>query len=151
VSVRERNLENLERGLDAFSRGAFDEVIDTVHPEIEWHITFRLPDRPHAKDVYRGRKEVEELWAAFASVWDELTIALEEILYADDERVVARARFRGRGEGSGVEVDRLVFFAYRMRDDMLIYSRAFDDEASARRDLGVEAGGEERESGGEAG
>jgi ketosteroid isomerase-like protein len=151
VSARERNLETLERGLDAFSRGAFDEVIDTVHPEIEWHITFRLPDRPHAKDVYRGREEVKDLWAAFASVWDELTIALEEILYADDERVVARARFRGRGEGSGVEVDRLVFFAYRIRDGMLVYSRAFDDEASARRDLGLDPSGKEETGAGKTG
>jgi ketosteroid isomerase-like protein len=137
MSERERNLAMLERGLNAFSRRAYDEAMADVHPEIEWYVTFQMPDRPFAKDVYRGRDEVGGLWGAFASVWDELTIALEEILYADDERIVARARFRGRGAGSGVEVDRVVFYSYRMRDGMLAYSRAFDDAASARRDLGL--------------
>ena len=108
MSERERNLAMLERGLNAFSRRAYDEAMADVHPEIEWYVTFQMPDRPFAKDVYRGRDEVGGLWGAFASVWDELTIALEEILYADDERIVARARFRGRGAGSGVEVDRVV-------------------------------------------
>ena len=151
MSERERNLAMLERGLSAFSRRAYDEAMADVHPEIEWYVTFQMPDRPFAKDVYRGRDEVGGLWGAFASVWDELTIALEEILYADDERIVARARFRGRGAGSGVEVDRVVFYSYRMRDGMLAYSRAFDDQASARRDLGLGEGGEEHARGAKAG
>jgi hypothetical protein len=74
----------------------------------------------------------------FASVWEQLTTELEEVLYADDERIVARACFRGRGAGSGVEVDRLVFYSLRMRDGLLAYVGAFDDEASARRDLGLD-------------
>jgi ketosteroid isomerase-like protein len=138
MSARERNLELLQQGLGAFSRGAFDEAMAHMHPEIEWHVTFALPDRPLAKDVYRGRDEVRELWGVFASVWEQLTTELEEVLYADDERIVARARFRGRGAGSGVEVDRLVFYSLRMRDGLLAYVRAFDDEASARRDLGLD-------------
>lgn len=137
MNDRERNLERLQQGLGAFSRGAFGEAMAYMHPEIEWHLTFRLPDLPPAKDVYRGPDEIRELWAAFASVWEELTIELEEILYADDERILARARFRGRGAGSGVEVDRMVFYAFRMREGQLAYSRAFDDEASARRELGL--------------
>jgi ketosteroid isomerase-like protein len=140
VSDRERNIERLRQGLDAFGRGAFDEAVEYLDPEIEWHVAFRLPDLPYAKDVYRGPDEIMALFATFASVWDELTIELEEILYADDERIVARARFRGRGEGSGAEVDRVVFYAYRMRKGMLAYSRAFDDEVSARRELGLGEG-----------
>ena len=137
MSARERNLERLRHGLGAFSRGAFEEAMAYVDPQIEWHVTFRLPDLPLAKEVYRGREEIMELWAAFASVWEELTIEVEEILYADDDRIVARARFRGRGAGSGAEVDRVVFYSYRMRDGRLAYSRAFEDAASARCDLGL--------------
>jgi ketosteroid isomerase-like protein len=111
-----------------------------MHPDIEWHVAFRLPDLPLPKDVYRGREEVEVLWTQFRSAWDEMTVGLEEVLYVDDERVVARARFRGRGAGSGIEVDRVVFYSFRLRDEQLAYCRAFDDEASARADLGLDDG-----------
>ena len=82
MSARERNLERLRHGLGAFSRGAFEEAMAYVDPQIEWHVTFRLPDLPLAKE-------------------------------------------------------RVVFYGYRMRDGRLAYSRAFEDEASARCDLGL--------------
>ena len=66
-----------------------------------------------------------------------MTVVVEEILYVDAACVVARARFRGRGKGSGVEVDRLVFYAFRIQEEQLSYCRAFDDERSARADLGL--------------
>ena len=137
MSAEERNVQLLRDGLDAFSRGALSESLDSMHPDVEWHVAFRLPDLPLPKDVYRGREEVEVLWTQFRSAWDELTVGIEEILYVDEERVLARARFHGRGKGSGVEVDRLVFYAFRIEDEQLIYCHAFDDEASARRDLGL--------------
>jgi ketosteroid isomerase-like protein len=140
VNATERNVQLLREGLEAFSRGDLGESLDRMHPDIEWHVAFRLPDLPLPKEVYRGREEVEVLWTQFRSAWDEMTVGLEEVLYVDDERVVARARFRGRGAGSGIEVDRVVFYSFRLRDEQLAYCRAFDDEASARADLGLDDG-----------
>jgi ketosteroid isomerase-like protein len=137
VSVEERNVQLLLGGLDAFSRGDLSESLGAMHPEIEWHVAFRLPDLPLPKDVYRGRDEVEALWRQFRSAWDEMTVQVEDVRHVDEERVLARARFRGRGRGSGVEVDRVVFYAFRIRDGLLVYCRAFDDEPSARADLGL--------------
>ena len=125
------------RGLRAFSRGAFDEAAAEIHPEIEWHVAFRLPDLPHDKDVCRGKEEVRALWETFAAAWEKLTVEIEEVLHADDERMVARARFRGRGESSRIEVDRRLFYSNRFRDGMLAYTRAFDDELAARRDAAL--------------
>ena len=137
MSAGERNIGMVQRGLGAFSRGELDEALAEVHPDVEWHVVFRLPDLPLPKPVYRGHEEVKALWAQFRSAWDELAIDLEDVIHADPERVVARARFRGRGAGSGIEVDRVVFYAFRIRDGGLVYCRAFDDEASARADVGL--------------
>jgi ketosteroid isomerase-like protein len=87
-----------------------------------------------------GHEEVKALWSQFRSAWDELTIDLEDVIHVDSEQAIARARFRGRGAGSGAEVDRVVFYAFRFRDEQLVYCHAFDDEASARADLGLEDG-----------
>jgi ketosteroid isomerase-like protein len=74
VSAEERKVQLLRDGLDAFSRGNLGESLDPMHPDIEWHVAFRLPDLPLPKDVYRGRDEVEMLWQQFRSAWDELTV-----------------------------------------------------------------------------
>jgi ketosteroid isomerase-like protein len=140
LSDAERNRELVERGFALFSAGDFEAAIATVHPRIEWHLTFHLPDLPAGKDVYRGQAEVLTVWEAFESVWDELVIDIEEFLYADEERLVFRARFKTRGAASGIEIDRVVFYAARIEDEMLAYLRAHDDERSARRDLGVDDG-----------
>lgn len=140
MSVAERNVRLLRGGLDAFSRGDLGESLESMHSDVEWHVAFRLPDLPLPKEVYRGRGEVEALWRQFRSAWDELTVEVEEILHVDAERVLARARFRGRGTGSGIEVDRVVFYAFRIRDELLVYCRAFDDEPSARAELGLDDG-----------
>lgn len=137
MSTEERNVQLLRDGLEAFSRGDLNESLERMHPDIEWHVVFRLPDLPLPKEVYRGREEVEALWTQFRSAWDEMTVRLEEVLYVDDERVVARARFRGRGAGSGIELDQVVFYAFRIWDEKLAYCHAFDDESSARADLGL--------------
>jgi ketosteroid isomerase-like protein len=127
----------MRRGLDAFSRGAFDEAVAELHPEIEWHVAFRLPDLPDQRDVCHGLDEVRALWEAFTAAWETLTVELEELLYVDEERLVARTRFRGRGSKSGIEVDRVIYYSYRYRDGLLAYTRGFDDEESARRDAGL--------------
>jgi ketosteroid isomerase-like protein len=136
----ERNRELAERGFAAFSAGRFDDALATMHPEIEWHLAFQLPDLPAGKAVYRGPAEVRMVWESFKSVWDELVIDIEEFLHVDDERLVLRARFRGRGAVSGAEVDRVFYYAARIEEEMLAYLRAHDDERSARRDLGLDDG-----------
>ena len=137
MTRREENIATAYRGLEAFSRGDFDAAFQDMHPDIEWHVTFRLPDLPLDKDVYRGRDEVMELWRAFSSVWETLTVEIEEVLHADDDRILLRARFHGRGGGSGIEVDRVVYYAYRLMDGRLTYSRAHETVDEARRDLGL--------------
>ena len=70
----EENIALIRRGLDAFSRGDFDAAWNDMDPDVEWHLAFRLPDLPLDKDVYRGPEEIGELWSAFRSAWQSLTV-----------------------------------------------------------------------------
>jgi ketosteroid isomerase-like protein len=40
----EENIALIHRGLDAFSRGDFDAGVADMQPDVEWHLSFRLPD-----------------------------------------------------------------------------------------------------------
>ena len=137
MSRADENVETARRALAAFSAGDFEASLATMDPEIEWHLFFRLPDLP-LRSVYRGRDEVRAIWNVLAAAWESFGIEIEEILHADDEVIVLRGRFRGRGAESGVEVDRVVYYHLRLADGLLTYIRGFDDEAAARRDAGLD-------------
>jgi len=134
------NAEVMRRGLAAFSRGDWDAVLAGVDPEIEWHLTFQLPDLPPDKKVFHGYDEVRTLFDAFRSVWDELTIDVEEVLHDADDLLILRVRFRGRGGRSGIEVDRMLFYVEDMRNGKLVRQRPFETEEGAFAGAGVERG-----------
>jgi ketosteroid isomerase-like protein len=131
------NVALIRRGLDAFSRGAFDESMADIHEDIEWYVAFRLPDLPADKDVYRGHDEVRELWSAFSGGWESLTATLEDVVAERDDLVIVRVHWVGRGEASGVEVDRTIFYVFEIADGKLLRLRPFDDEAEALQAAGL--------------
>ena len=135
----EENIALTHRGFEAFSRGDFDASVADMHPEIEWHVAFRLPDLPFDKPIYRGPAEVKELWTAFSSVWAELTATVEEVIEARNDLVVARVRFVGTGGGSGIEVDRTLFYVADIVGGRLRRLRPFDTEAEALAAAGIES------------
>lgn len=101
-----------------------------------------LPDLPPGKTIFRGRDEVRELWDQFRSIWESVVIELEEIeLELQTGRgwtVIARARFRGLGQGSGAEVDRVFHYLLESDADLLLRrSRPADSLAEARALAGL--------------
>lgn len=127
------NEELARRNMAAWSRGDFDTALASMHPEIEWTVTFRLPDLPYDKDVYRGHEELRMLWKAFAEVWDTLTTEIEEVLYDEGDFLITRNRFVGRGSGSGIEVDRTIFYLLEIRDEKLWRVTPYESETEARQ------------------
>lgn len=125
------HLELITRGLSAFSRGDFDEAAREMHPDVEWHLALRLPELPPGQTVFHGVDQVRELWSMTRAGWDELRIAVEEVVAEDDDVIVVRARFVGRLKAAAVEVDRAFYYVFDLEDDKLRRLRPFDTRAEA--------------------
>ena len=134
-----RNQELARRGLDAFSSGDLEQSLATMDPEVEWHVAFQLPDLPPDTTVVRGHEGVRRLWNAFRSGFEEVTVDLEEVVYDAGDVLIARVRFRARGAGSGIEVDRRLYYLQRIRDERLKLIRPFDTLEEARAAAGLDA------------
>ena len=137
------NVELMRRGFANFSRADWDATLAEIHPEIEWHLTFMLPDLPPDKTVFYGHEEVRGLWVHLREAWDELELGLEEVLFdgegaGGDGLLVLRVRFKARSESSGIEVDRRLFYLQDIRDGMLLRLRPFDTAEDAFSAAGVE-------------
>jgi ketosteroid isomerase-like protein len=132
--------ELIRDGFAAFSERRFSDCLATMHPEIEWHIAFRLPDLPPGRTVARGHDEVLELWQRFTSVWDRLIFAPEEILYDEGDTAIVRIHVIGTGGESGIEVDRTVYYLMTIEGEQLRRIEPYDSPEDARAAAGLGQG-----------
>jgi ketosteroid isomerase-like protein len=98
--VPSANAELIRRGYEAWNRGDVEGVLTFLDPEIEWHGYTHLPESGALAD----REEVRAWLERFLDAWEQLDIDVTELIEAGD-KVVALVRFRGRGKGSGVQVE----------------------------------------------
>ncbi len=121
------NVEVVRRSIEAYRRGDLDAALADVHPEIAWN--------PFEEAPMRGLDAVREYLARWESDWDELETTPEEFIDAGDA-VVAVVHFRGRGRGSGIEVDARSYSVYTVRDGQTVAMEEF-----IRREEALEAAG----------
>jgi uncharacterized protein len=105
--VSAENLERVREAIDAYRRGDYEAASAYLATDVVWEVGQELPAR--------GPAAVREMWARWDSDWDELETVPEELIDAGDHVVVAM-RYRGRGRGSGVTVDDLIFEVHTFRD-----------------------------------
>ena len=72
----------------------------------------------------------------WANVFDELEVTAEEFIDAGD-RVLVTAYHRGRGRGSGVEVDTRFYELYTLRDGKVVRVDEFTDRPEALKAAGL--------------
>ena len=72
----------------------------------------------------------------WASAFDELEVTAEEFIDAGD-RVLVTAYHRGRGRGSGVEVDTRFYELYTLRDGKVVRVDEFTDRPDALEAAGL--------------
>jgi ketosteroid isomerase-like protein len=131
MTTESPNLTLIRYGLAAFSRGDFDAGVENMQPDIEWYVTFRLPDLAPDKTIYRGTEEVRMLWAAMKDAWETFTVAVEEVIDDRDDATVVRVRFVGRPLNVDVAVDRVLYYVFEIADGKLRRLRPFDTQAEA--------------------
>ncbi len=100
--MSQENVELVRRTIDALNRREIDQAVEVAHEDFEADWSNSIA--PHG-GFYRGRERARELFEAFLEAWDEFRWEPQEIIEVDESRIVVANRVRGRGRGSGVEVD----------------------------------------------
>jgi ketosteroid isomerase-like protein len=99
--MSQENVEVVRRTVSALAAGDWQEVFETWDPHIEWHFERdAVISGPH-----RGRDEVRAALSSFMTEWEDFAVEIEELIAADDERVVMLVHLSGRGRGSGLPLD----------------------------------------------
>ena len=86
--------------------------------------------------VYRGPDAASEYCAAVDESWERLRWEVEEIREGKSW-VLALGRIRGRGRGTGAEIDARAGWVARFRDGLVTSFRTYADRADALEAVGL--------------
>jgi ketosteroid isomerase-like protein len=112
------NVETVRRFLD----GDVEEALSYADPDIVWNPIEELPTQGH--DAVRASL------ARWKAEWDDYEVLPEEFVDSGD-RVLATVRLRGRGRGSGVEIDARFYDLYTLRDGKIVRMDQFTERSKA--------------------
>jgi ketosteroid isomerase-like protein len=106
----------------AYADGGLDALAEFWDPDITWRAMEGAPD-----DVgeMRGADAVRRYVGEWVDMFDDLTIAVQEVRDAGGDRVVSAQRVRGRAKISGVETELGYAIVYTIRDGRIAGGREY--------------------------
>jgi ketosteroid isomerase-like protein len=123
--------EPVRRLWAALSKRDWDAVSAELHPEVEY-----TPVEEQV--VYRGPEACVQYAERWLEAWDTFSGEPEEVESAPaEDRACIVLRFRGRGKGSGVEIDERHFWVYELRGGRLYRISEYSDRAQALEAAGL--------------
>jgi ketosteroid isomerase-like protein len=99
-----------------------EEALTYADPGIVWNPIEELPTQGH--DAVRASL------ARWKAEWDDYKVIPEELLDRGD-CVLATVQVRGRGRGSGVEIDARFYDVYTLRDGKIVRMDQFTERSQA--------------------
>jgi len=125
------NVEIVRRALKA-RRSEFEDLLDPA-------VRLDLSERVFNPGVYEGYDGIMQWRAEVGETWDSYRTEAEEF-FEGPEVVVVFTHERGRGKGSGIEVQQRPTTALlcRLRRDRVSEIRLYHDRQRALRDAGIE-------------
>jgi ketosteroid isomerase-like protein len=123
--MSQENVEIVQRFLSV----EVDEALTLVDPGVFWNPIEELPTQ--------GREEMRAALEHWRAEWEDYRVMPEGFVDVDD-KVVATVRLRGRGRGSGVEIDALFHDVYTLRDGKIVRMDQFTERSEALRAVGLE-------------
>jgi ketosteroid isomerase-like protein len=105
-----------------------DEALPYVDPDIIWN--------PAEESAARGHDAVRASLARWKSEWDDYELLPEEFEHMGD-CVVAIVCLRGRGRGSGVEVEARFYEVFTLRQGKIVRMDQFTEQSEALKAVGL--------------
>ena len=116
-----------------WSQGNWRPKFDIYDPEMEWGWSAEFPEQ---EGVYRDPAERNKRLHDWLSPWEHWRAEAEEYIEHGDY-VIALCRYRGRGKGSGVEVDTRGAHVWKFRDGKVVRLEVFADRDRALESIGI--------------
>ena len=140
----EERIELVRRGFDAYNGGDFETVLDHFDAEVELHTADGLPNA----GTYRGHEGFAHWAQQWEEAWEDFRPEPRRIEAVGERHAVADVLQKGRGRGSGVEVEMTLGYVFEYvggRATYVALHPTFDDAMAVAREREGIAGPEQSE------
>ncbi len=115
-AMSEENVELIRRSYDAFNRRDLALMLKLIHFDFELDFSNSLGPE---KGVYPGEEGIRRLFEPYWDAFESISIEPEEFIGTGDV-MIAIVHSRGRGRGSGIEVDARGPHVWTLRDGKVV-------------------------------
>jgi ketosteroid isomerase-like protein len=126
--MSQENVELVRRSFEAWLRGDLEEALAGVAPDIVY--------KPAQEEAVQGLDAARASWDRWQASWQEDQVTLEETIDAG-VHVIQVILFRGRGRGSGIEVEGRFFQVLTIKDGKAVRWEEFSNRAEALKAVGL--------------
>jgi ketosteroid isomerase-like protein len=133
--MSQENVELARRNWELWSKGADDEVVRQLAPDVEWHHQIGLGTP--LEGIYRGREEVLELSTAIRDSFAVARVEIEDVRDLSTTEVLVLGSLHLEGRGSGVAVTTPFGAVTEVRDGLAVRQRFWTDQGKALEAVGL--------------
>jgi ketosteroid isomerase-like protein len=130
------NVAVVRAAYDAFNHEGRETMLSYLDPDIEWDESDLPARRP---GIYRGHDGVTRVMNENATLWEDIRVAIDEILEGEGDRVIAFIRATGKGRHTGVDVELASAQVWTVRGGKAVHVRLYLDREEALRAAGLQA------------
>ena len=127
--MSEENVEGVRRAFEAYGRGDVDEALASLDPDIVFKPTHEGP--------VQGRDAVRASLERWQAPFEGHELIFEEAIDAGDY-VIQPILFRGRGRGSGIEIESRFFEVFTIQGGRAVRWEEFSDRSEALEAAGLQ-------------
>jgi ketosteroid isomerase-like protein len=131
--MSQENVEIVRAALETTSIHDVDAMIERLDPEVR----FDLSERVFNPGIYEGHDGFRRFVQEIDEVWEDFRIEPLEFIDAGEDKVVVSYLVRGRGKGSGVDVELPSTSVYTLRRGKLIAARMYREHRKALEAAGL--------------
>jgi ketosteroid isomerase-like protein len=128
------NADRVRRAYEAFNRRDVDALLDLVDDDIEFVSVLAAVEGAS----YRGREGIRRYVDDLRDAWADYRWLVERVVEVDEHTVVGVVTFKGRGRGSGMEMENRLATVFRLRGGLGWRIEAYTDVEEAFAAAGFE-------------
>ena len=137
--MSQENVELVRRASEALNQAiANDDLTPVLRDFLDRDIYWRAVEGA-IDDVggMRGHDAVRRYFEDWSDGFDDLTLAPQEVVEVDDERVMVGQRLSGRAKHTGIETELTFFVIYTIREGRFVEAREYVTREEALEAAGL--------------
>jgi ketosteroid isomerase-like protein len=131
--MSQENTALVRRFEDCWARGDLHGAQECVHPDFEFDWSNSIG--PFV-GIYEGHNGLERFWEELHDTWDNFAPLAEEVISCGPDQLITVDVVRGRGKGSGIEMQARGVMLWTLRGNKILRVKMFQKKDDALEAVG---------------